>query len=88
MRLWRRRHRQDELACRQVVEIVTQSIEGVMPADERRRFEAHHAGCEGCTAYVEDMRRIVGSLHEVAEPPPDAETREALVAAYRELRSG
>jgi RNA polymerase sigma-70 factor (ECF subfamily) len=35
---------------------------------------------------LEDMRRLVGSLHDVAEPPPDPETREALLRAYRDLR--
>jgi anti-sigma factor RsiW len=87
MRLWRRRrHRHDELVCKEFVELVTQYLEGALPRDERVRFEAHLAECEGCSGYLEDMRRLVGSLHEVVEPPPDPETREALLAAFRDLR--
>ena len=89
MRLWSwRRHGHDELRCKEFVELVTQYVEGVMPEDERARFEAHLAECEGCSGYLEDMRRLVGSLHEVAEPPPDPETREALLRAFRDLRPG
>jgi anti-sigma factor RsiW len=87
IRFWRRRgNNHDELRCKEFVEVVTQYVEGVMPDDERMRFEAHLAECEGCSGYLEDMRRLVGSLHEVVEPPPDAETREALLRAYRDLR--
>jgi anti-sigma factor RsiW len=87
MRLWRgRRHARDELVCQEFVELVTQYVEGVLPQDERVRFEAHLAECEGCSAYLEDMRRLVGSLDQLVEPPPDPETREALLLAFRDLR--
>jgi hypothetical protein len=32
------------------------------------------------------MRRLIGSLHELPEPPPDRATRDALVRAFRDLR--
>ena len=86
MRLWRRRHRHDPLVCREFVELVTDYIDGVLPDEERRRFEAHLAECDGCVGYLEDMRRLVGSLHETPEPPPDDATREALLRAFRDLR--
>jgi anti-sigma factor RsiW len=86
MRLWPRRR--DPLACREFVELVTDYLEGVLPADERARLEAHLAECDGCTGYLADMRLVVGSLHVSHEPPPDAETREALLRAFRDLRGG
>ena len=85
-RWWRRRHDHDPLVCREFVELVTDYLEGALPEAERIRFEAHMAECDGCAGYLEDMRRLVGSLHEVAEPPPDPETREALLRAFRDLR--
>ena len=89
MRLWpSRRHDHDELRCKEFVELVTQYVEGVMPEEKRARFQAHLAECEGCGAYLEDMGRLVGSLHEVAEPPPDPATREALLRAFRDVRPG
>jgi len=89
MRWWRRRrqdHAADPLVCQEFVELVTDYLEGKLPDTDRTRFEAHLAECDGCAGYLEDMRRLVGSLNLVAEPPPDPETREALTRAFRELR--
>jgi anti-sigma factor RsiW len=89
MRLrWRRGHTHDPLACREFVELVTDYLDGALSEADRRRFEAHLAECDGCTGYLEDMRRLVGTPHEVPEPPPDEHTREALLAAFRDLRGG
>jgi anti-sigma factor RsiW len=47
------------LTCRELVELVTDYLEGALPAGERERFEAHMAACEGCDAYVEQVRRTI-----------------------------
>jgi anti-sigma factor RsiW len=86
MRLWRRRHKHDPLVCREFVELVTDYLEGALPALERDRFEAHLAECDGCAGYLEDMRRLVGSLNAASEPPPDEATRDALLQAFNDLR--
>ena len=80
------RRRRDPLVCREFVELVDDYLEGALPEGERARFEAHLAECDGCTGYLEDMRRMVGSLHVLTEPPPDAATREALLRAFDDLR--
>ena len=87
MRFWRRRREgHGPLVCREFVELVTDYLEGALPEAERERFEAHLAECDGCSGYLEDMRRLIGSLHETPEPQPDSATRDALVRAYRDLR--
>jgi anti-sigma factor RsiW len=86
MRLWRRRHRHDPLVCREFVELVTDYVDGVLPDDERRRFEAHLAECDGCEGYLEDTRRLVATLRATPEPPADPATHEALLRAFRDLR--
>ena len=86
MRLWRRHRGEDPLVCREFVELVTAYLEDTLPEGERARMDAHLAECEGCSAYLEDMRRLVGTLRETPEPPPDEATREALLRAFRELR--
>jgi anti-sigma factor RsiW len=91
MRWWQRRrhdHVAAPLVCREFVELVTDYLEGTLPESERIRFEAHLAECDGCAGYLEDMRRLAGSLHDLPEPPPDPATREALLRAYRDLRGG
>jgi anti-sigma factor RsiW len=72
--------------CRQVVELMTDYIEGTLAPAERARFEDHIAGCDGCTAYLEQMRitrRIVGRLADV--PMPQSVERD-LVEAFRNWR--
>jgi anti-sigma factor RsiW len=87
MRFWRRRsHDHDPLVCREFVELVTDYLEEALPEHEAARFESHLAECDGCDGYLEDMRRLVATLHTVPEPPPDPETREALLRAFRDLR--
>jgi anti-sigma factor RsiW len=85
MRRWRRKGG-DPLVCREFVELVTDYLEGTLPAAERARFEAHLAECDGCSGYLEDMRRLVGSLHEAPQPPVDPAAREVLLRAFRDLR--
>ncbi len=74
------------LACRELVEIVTDYLEGALPSGERARVEAHLAECPGCTVYVEQMRetiRLTGRLGEDDVPEP---VREALLHAFRGAR--
>jgi anti-sigma factor RsiW len=87
MRL-RRPHRNsnDPLVCREFVELVSDYLDGRLPPGDRARFEAHLAGCDGCSGYLEDIREVVNSLHELPEPPADPATYEALLGAFRELR--
>ena len=67
----------DELACRELVELVTEYLEGRLSPTERLRFEAHLVGCSGCRAYLDQMRatlRVLGNLNAHA-PTPDARIR-------------
>jgi anti-sigma factor RsiW len=87
MRLWRRHRHADPLVCREFVELVTEYLEGTLPAEERARFEAHLGECDGCAGYLADLRAVATTLRETAPPPPDAATRDVLLRAFRELRS-
>ena len=75
------------MTCIELVELVTDYLEGSMPADERARFDEHISWCEGCTTYLEQFRitiRLTGMLTE-EEIAPDA--RANLLGAFREWRS-
>jgi anti-sigma factor RsiW len=72
-----------DLSCRELVELVTDYLEDALPAAEREHFEAHVAACEGCEAYVEQVRAtiaLIGRSRELEERP---EIR-ALLRAFRE----
>ena len=77
----------DELACTEVVEIVTEYLEGALPAAEAQRLEQHLEGCPGCGEYVEQMRARAGSLGGLAEDSLPAAMRDGVVAAFRGFHS-
>ena len=65
-----------EMACHELVELVTTYLEGALPPEERDRFEAHRQGCLGCRAYVSQVRLTVASLGQLqpsADEDPSAE---------------
>jgi predicted anti-sigma-YlaC factor YlaD len=72
-----------EFTCRELVELVTDYLEGALTGDEHARFEAHLAECEGCRRYVDQMRTTVdltrasGAVHDA---PPQMD---ALLEAFR-----
>jgi anti-sigma factor RsiW len=80
---WRRH----ELACQEMVELVTDYLEGALSRSQRRRFDAHLAKCEHCTEYLEQMRATIllaGRL-EVEDLTPHM--REEMTDLYRRWRS-
>jgi anti-sigma factor RsiW len=76
----------DDLACIQVVELVTDYLEGALSASESRRLERHLETCPGCTEYLEQLRTIAGSLRGLTEESFPAEIRDGLVAEFRSPR--
>jgi predicted anti-sigma-YlaC factor YlaD len=78
----------DELTCEELVELITDYLEGALRPDDRARFEAHLLGCEGCLNYVRQMGRTIqmaGRLSTDSLRPP---TRDRLLVAFREWKAG
>ena len=74
-----------DLACRELVELVTDYLEDALPSRERERFEAHLAECDACDAYVEQVRatiRLAGRAAALEEPGDTA----ALLEMFRGYR--
>jgi hypothetical protein len=73
----------DELACQELVELVTDYLANVLPHDQRMRFEQHLEQCDGCRSYLEQMRitiRLTGNLRDENLAP---EVREELLNLFR-----
>jgi anti-sigma factor RsiW len=52
----------DEMSCRELVEVVTDYLEGKLPAQDRARLEAHLAECPYCEEYIAQMRETIEAL--------------------------
>jgi anti-sigma factor RsiW len=76
----------EELSCQELVELVTDYLEGALPSELHDRFERHIAHCSGCQAYLKQMRatiRVTGTL-TVESLTLDAES--TLLDAFRGWR--
>jgi anti-sigma factor RsiW len=78
----------DEMACAELVEVVTEYLEGTLPDADRRRFEAHLAECPYCVDYVEQFRQAIEATGHLALESIAPERREELLDAFRGWREG
>ena len=73
------------LTCRELVELVTDYLEGTLAADDLERFERHLATGDACVEYVEQIRLTAAAAGHVTEDPLDRDFREELRRAFRTL---
>ena len=76
------------MICREVVELMTDYLDGALSQEDRARFEDHIAGCNGCTAYLEQLRRTRSVIGRLAAEPVPAGLEAELLSAFRSWRSG
>jgi anti-sigma factor RsiW len=79
--------RSEPMACQELVELVTDYLEGRLSAADRQRFDAHISGCDACTIYLEQMRMTLAALGSIPEETISAEARQELLVAFREWRA-
>ena len=78
----------DDLPCQELVELVTDYLEGRLPEPQRVRFETHLALCSGCRTYLEQMRQTLRALGRLAEESIQPEAKQRLLVAFRDWRRG
>jgi anti-sigma factor RsiW len=73
-----------DLNCDELVELVTDYLDGALDEETDRRVADHLAGCDGCTTYVDQIRQTITTLGSAA---PDVElsdeARNTLLTAFR-----
>jgi anti-sigma factor RsiW len=72
-----------DLTCKELVELVTGYLDGSVRGRRRRRFEAHLAGCDGCTRYLRQMEATIRLTGTLTEEQVTEEQRAVLLAAFR-----
>jgi anti-sigma factor RsiW len=85
-RLLRRRPGPGWPVCRELMERLTEYLDGAMTPDQEDHVRAHLAACDGCTAAVEQFRMtivVVGSIAETDVAALDPGLRADLLAAFR-----
>jgi anti-sigma factor RsiW len=78
----------EPLSCQELVELVTTYLEGALPEDERVSFDHHIEGCAGCREYVRQMRQTIELTGRLTPADVSPEAEAALLAAFRDWKSG
>jgi anti-sigma factor RsiW len=76
----------EDIMCKQIVELISDYVEGALGPDEREAVEMHLNLCDGCTDYLRQLRmsiELTGMLPADAFPP---ELEEELCAAFTRFR--
>ena len=74
------------LSCREIVEMVTDYLEGDLDADTTTALEAHLDLCPGCVRYVEQISETVTTLGDVSSDNLSTEAQAGLIEAFRDFR--
>ena len=74
--------RRDELRCQEAVELLTDYLEGALSRRARTRLEGHLKTCDGCRAYLEQLRVTISALGQARLVPPDPAVRAELIELY------
>jgi anti-sigma factor RsiW len=78
----------EQLSCQEFVELVTDYLEGALPEEERLRFEEHISRCDGCTAYLEQIRQTVAVAGRLTADALSPAAERELLDAFRGWHSG
>ena len=76
----------EHITCQEVVELVTDYLDGALSPDMTSLFEQHLNFCEGCVWYVGELRTTVAAVGRIQEEDVPEHTREQLVAAFRDWK--
>lgn len=71
------------LDCNELVELVTDYLDGTLDLHTRARFDEHLLGCDGCANYLQQFRTTVATLGRVSEDAIDPAFRDKLLDAFK-----
>ena len=73
----------EAVTCQELVELVTDYLEGVLTPAELRRFEEHIALCDGCSEYLDQLRATIDATGELTLDDLTPEAESELLYAFR-----
>jgi hypothetical protein len=72
-----------EVACQEVVELVTAYLEHALSPTDRERFEEHLVFCDGCSTYLDQIRETIAATGRVQLEALPTELEARLLEAFR-----
>jgi anti-sigma factor RsiW len=74
-----------DLTCQEIVELVTDYLDGALDEATTNLCEQHLALCSGCETYLNQMRETASLLGEIPAETLSEEMQATLLAAFREF---
>ncbi len=71
------------LTCQEIVELVTDYLEGTLSEEQTARFEEHLSLCDGCRWYLDQMRITIATVGRIEESDLPPDMRDTLLTAFR-----
>jgi hypothetical protein len=76
------------VTCREMVELVTDYLDGALPEHEARSFEEHIEDCHVCGRYLEQMKITLRTVGRISGESISADARDTLMHAFRDWDAG
>jgi anti-sigma factor RsiW len=76
------------IACRDLVELISDYLEGVLPSETVAAIEAHLEGCDGCTRVLDEFRMTIAMMGELREEYVSHKQRALLLRTFRDWVDG
>jgi anti-sigma factor RsiW len=77
----------EDLTCRELVELVTEYLDGSLAPGERDRFEQHVILCDGCAFHLDQMRTTIAVTGSLTEDSVTPEAQESLLRVFRDWKA-
>jgi len=77
-----------EVVCRELVELVTNYLDGALDPAVAAAVERHLADCDACTEYLAQIDATAAATGRLPTRPLSDRARAGILAAFREISSG
>ena len=74
------------MVCKELVELVTEYLEGTLPPADQRRFEDHLKDCPYCVTYLDQMRQTIRTLGRLTEEDLSEDAKQDLLRIFRDWK--
>jgi anti-sigma factor RsiW len=74
------------VTCSEIVELVTEYLEGSLSPEDATLVEQHLNFCDGCVWYVDQMRSTIATVGRIEEEQLPPDVRDRLLTAFRDWK--
>jgi anti-sigma factor RsiW len=76
------------MTCKELVELVTDYLDGALPPRDVARFEEHIVSCPPCHTHLDQMRRTIEAVGRIPEEALSPDAEQDLLKAFRTWKRG